>query len=779
MRFFPELPVGFAGFARRALCLVAALVAARVGLGQELTTLHEVVAVDNTRAATRPHVRFEATVTYFRGYERNLFVANGNDAIFVLTSATPPLLPGDRVQIEGTLAPSFHPLVVAESIRVLHPGLPPKPVKATYDDLVKTKYDCRLVTVRGTVRSADIVLSSDRRSTLLELQAEGGEVDVKVDNDSAEALKPLPGAEVEVTGIASGHFDGKMQPTGVEMHVTSIEDVRVIHGAATDPWAIPLTPLDGILGDIKIVNQSRRVRVQGTITYYLPGTAVVLQSGQRSLWVMTETRGELRIGDVADATGFPTLRNGFLALERAEVENSHKAAPIAPVRADWNTLAQSHNIFDLVSIEGDVVMQVREASTDQYILISGGQLFSAILNHPAAINYVPVPPPPEKQIAIGSHVLITGVCIQEHANPFNAQVPFNLLLRSTDDITVLHKPSLLSVRNLLTALGLSGVVLLAMGLWGWLLKRKVSRQTETLSARIAAEAALERRMKQLETRRSRILEAINGTVPLGKVLEEIAEMTSFRMNGARCWIELESGLRLGSHPPISKEFRPICAAIPGRGDEVLGSICIALAIEDGHIGEAQAASEAEALSVATKLAALAMETRRLYSDLVHRSEFDLLTETHNRFSLEKHLEMRVDEARRTGGAFGLIYIDLNEFKQINDLYGHSVGDHYLQEVARRMQQQLRGSDLLARLGGDEFAVLLPVQVATADVAAIASRLTACFQEPFVLGEITLRGSASIGMALYPDDGLCSRSLLRAADAAMYVAKFSRKQTTEV
>ena len=101
------------------------------------------------------------------------------------------------------------------------------------------------------------------------------------------------------------------------------------------------------------------------------------------------------------------------------------------------------------------------------------------------------------------------------------------------------------------------------------------------------------------------------------------------------------------------------------------------------------------------LAALAIETRRLYTDLLRRSEFDLLTDIQNRFSLEKHLDALIERARETAGIFGLIYIDLDGFKLVNDRYGHQVGDLYLQEAAARMKHQLRPGDILARLGGDD------------------------------------------------------------------------------
>jgi diguanylate cyclase (GGDEF)-like protein len=103
------------------------------------------------------------------------------------------------------------------------------------------------------------------------------------------------------------------------------------------------------------------------------------------------------------------------------------------------------------------------------------------------------------------------------------------------------------------------------------------------------------------------------------------------------------------------------------------------------------------------------------------------------------MDAQIEEARANAGIFGLIYVDLDGFKQVNDLYGHHIGDLYLQEVARRMKQQLRSHDLLARLGGDEFAVLLPMVRNRAGVEEIAQRLEHCFNEPLTLeGQFTAR-----------------------------------------
>jgi diguanylate cyclase (GGDEF)-like protein len=147
---------------------------------------------------------------------------------------------------------------------------------------------------------------------------------------------------------------------------------------------------------------------------------------------------------------------------------------------------------------------------------------------------------------------------------------------------------------------------------------------------------------------------------------------------------------------------------------------------------------------------------------------------YNRFSLERHLQELIDKARANESTFGLIYVDLDDFKMINDLYGHHVGDLYLQEVSARMKRQLRSGDALGRLGGDEFAALVTVVRGRADVEEIAQRLERCFDAPFTMEGHVLRGAASVGIAMYPENGTTSDSLLNSADSAMYLNKNNRR-----
>jgi diguanylate cyclase (GGDEF)-like protein len=744
-----------------------------------LTTLRAIHELTKTEANQALPVAFEATVTYFNSNFRYLFVQDDGQAIFVFAPVDTTLAPGDRILVRGVTHAEFRPDVVSDSITLLRHGILPKALPVSFDQLMSGKLDCLFVTIRGQVRAANLVLRPDVRSSItfkvhvayLEVLTDGGYVDVIVNSTDENVLKSLLDAEVEVTGATGGKYDGKWHQIGVVVRTNGFSEVKILKRASASPWSLPITPMGEVLTGYHVHNLTRRVRVRGTITYYQPGyyrpgSAIVLQNGAQSLWVESLTDRPLRIGDLVDATGIPDVASGSPTLTHAEVKDSMVQAPIAPLNVTGQQLSDANmaglHHYDLVSIEGQVVMEAREASQDEYVLLHDGQLFSAIFHHPDSTSELPVPA--MRQIPLGSRIRVTGICMLQDTTLFSGNAPFNILLRSFDDITVVAKPSWLNIRNLMLIVSLLLLTVVAVSAWGWTLERKVRRQSNAMTARVEEEAALERR-------RSQILEDINRSRPLAEILEKIAEMVSFRLNGAPCWCKLADGPRLGTTLPEAVRQHTVSEEIPARSGAPLGTLFAAIGPDAKPCDD-----EIDALKMGSRLASLAIETRRLYSDLVHRSEFDLLTDIQNRFSLDKHLDALIDKARQEAGIFGLIYIDLDEFKKINDDCGHLVGDIYLQEVALRMTRQLRPGDMLARLGGDEFAVLVPVIRCRADVAEIALRLERCFDEPFAIEGSILHGSASIGLALYPEDGKTKDSLLSTADTAMYKAKNSRRNT---
>ena len=149
---------------------------------------------------------------------------------------------------------------------------------------------------------------------------------------------------------------------------------------------------------------------------------------------------------------------------------------------------------------------------------------------------------------------------------------------------------------------------------------------------------------------------------------------------------------------------------------------------------------------------------------------DILTHLPNRAMLLERLQIMLNVAKRQGTQVGVLFIDLDNFKTINDSLGHYAGDQLLKRLAQRLQACLRSVDLVGRLGGDEFLVIISGLERTEDVIPIAEKIAECISEPFALEGQTLGVSGSIGISMYPQDGESTDTLIRNADAAMYLAK---------
>ncbi len=168
-------------------------------------------------------------------------------------------------------------------------------------------------------------------------------------------------------------------------------------------------------------------------------------------------------------------------------------------------------------------------------------------------------------------------------------------------------------------------------------------------------------------------------------------------------------------------------------------------------------------------------TERRYSEmrLDMLANHDPLTGLPNRSYFQDFLGHALARAQRDKSQVSLLFIDLDRFKHINDSQGHEVGDQVLRIVASRLADQLRADDFVARLGGDEFAVILIHPPASRAASRVARKLNQVLAESFKLGQRRYAIGASIGISVYPDDGLDANTLLRQADLAMYQAKHSR------
>ncbi|HET7313203.1 putative bifunctional diguanylate cyclase/phosphodiesterase [Salinisphaera sp.] len=164
------------------------------------------------------------------------------------------------------------------------------------------------------------------------------------------------------------------------------------------------------------------------------------------------------------------------------------------------------------------------------------------------------------------------------------------------------------------------------------------------------------------------------------------------------------------------------------------------------------------------------EHKALEETLVHRAHHDALTGLPNHDSLRRQLQGAIAAARDTGDEVAVMYLDLDDFKQINDIGGHDIGDHYLKTLAARLRNRVRDADTLARVGGDEFVLVTVGADLTETLSDLARRLQSAFKEPVVVAGQAFTAQCSIGIALYPDHGDDAETLLKRADLTMYMAK---------
>jgi diguanylate cyclase (GGDEF)-like protein len=259
-----------------------------------------------------------------------------------------------------------------------------------------------------------------------------------------------------------------------------------------------------------------------------------------------------------------------------------------------------------------------------------------------------------------------------------------------------------------------------------------------------------------------------GASHVGTLLNAVAWPTSILLISASVWI------RPRRTSPLVLEQAP-SFVLPGLAAGAALTILFVGSLH--HVGAVALVLALATLVIAGVRASLSLVSlRAMTEDRRRQAVTDQLTGLGNRRALFQLLDAYFGEATDPDGpttSLAFMFVDLNAFKEVNDSFGHAIGDELLRQLGARLQGSLRGSDLLVRLGGDEFAVAL--MDAGADYAAtVAQRLIGRIEEPFSLQSVRTAVSASIGIALSPKDAIGAADLVRCADLAMYRAKLGKK-----
>jgi diguanylate cyclase (GGDEF)-like protein len=759
-----------------------------------LTSIAAVRHLSAAEAAKGLPVDVTGVVTYSNAAENDLFIEEGNGWIYVQPDKRYySIAQGSRVEVKGTTGASYSTQIVATSIQEIGKAPLPQPAFLSYHEAVKRENDCRYVTLQGIVRAASYQTTAGSSLYLLRMEDGDKMVDAVMPDYPEFSPSRLLDATVRVTGALGGTFDvTNDRILGLRLNVNRSSAIRVVHAGDEGTAAQEPMPLAELLKSNEVLRDRHRVFTSGVVTLYDPGEKLVVQDGDSSLLVETRQTDPVSIGRRVEVTGFATAVDGVAGLDSGQfsiVPGGTAVTPHAITFADAMT-----GLYDdkLVSIEGEVISQTRENHLDTIILRSGNRVFPVLFRKPAS-DVDPFPAYPW-----GTRIRATGVCVVHVRGFWGAVESIQVQVRSPQDIAVVAKASWWTLKHLfLVTSSMLGFALLALA-WGLRMRWRLLDKEKQLRQKSEQETSRLSTLARMEQQRSRILELINSFQPLPIVLAAIQAYADEMWAGRRGYTHVLTNRRLelmtrtfltpeanarledldpsvseeacaeavrshglvGPNPSRNVWSRPILSS---RG-EVLGTMTF-----EGGAGDPLPLNM-EAFEFGCNLAAIAIDNRRLYEDVLHRSEHDQLTGLANRTLVHRRLEEALEQAHASQRHAALLYLDLDDFKNVNDSYTHRVGDAYLIEVAQRFKHCLRERDTLGRIGGDEFIAVL-TDVEDAEIAhGIADRLVHAMDEPFAIEGHTIRGAVSIGLAFYPSSSSSAIGIMQFADHAMYAAK---------
>jgi diguanylate cyclase (GGDEF)-like protein len=347
-------------------------------------------------------------------------------------------------------------------------------------------------------------------------------------------------------------------------------------------------------------------------------------------------------------------------------------------------------------------------------------------------------------------------------------------------------------------------------------RHTLEKRVDLRTAELSAEVSERRRAERLNRDRYRVLEMLVRDEDTPKILQALTEAVAHNSAALSCALHLLDGDKLTlaaqSSLPSTLASRiqqiatcnldaPECVALGQKGIHAVGDLRQAhkpwsellfangaqsvwtapiFAGDDRPLGTISAysllmhppgESDIEFLQTSCQLASLVLERHRMNEELIQRAYHDPLTGLGNRRLGKKGLESAIQRAQRDGRGVGVLWIDLDKFKEINDTHGHPAGDFVLREMAYRLTTRMRRGDTVARMGGDEFMVVVERMEERDNAEQVATELLKILAQPIQMGETQLSVTASIGISAYPGDGDSAEVLEQRADLAMYDAKF--------
>jgi diguanylate cyclase (GGDEF)-like protein/PAS domain S-box-containing protein len=730
-----------------------------------LRTVQEIFSLTKAEAAKAYPIDLETVVNYSDPEWGLLFIQDQTGVTFIDVHGSSAVFPiGARIRIRAvsSVGPAGVPAIAQAKIVVVGNGLLPSPERRTIAELDAGVAESHRIVTEGVLRSCD-----ENWDRVCYRVFDGKEmlwlVVPQLDSNTSQSLI---GATVKATGVAGQHVNQANKRVGAQLFVNSLNDIEVETPPLQFSFSSSIVPIQDLRAqdaDERFVHQ---VHVRGRVTWQSPGLFSI-QDNSGVLFVETKKDIAVHTGSIMDAIGFPN--HGQFGLELSDsvvrlLAVHSNSSGIAPLQTTAGEVLK-HSLYGRrVHLKARLVSQSTNAAEFIYQLEEGDQRFSAVLmRNDASVAAVGLAP--------DSVLELTGLALLQGEN-HEGGGSFLLLIESPSDIVVRGGFGWLTLRRALIILcGIAFCVIVPLA-WGMMLRRTVRKQTAIIRARLENELHLESKYRRLFERN---LAAVFFWRPDGAIID--CNMAFVKLLGlqsredliGRSYWDMEidperrEQLRSSLQEEKSLSNRGACLRRDDGGTVFLLTNITPVYSPQGLLYETTAID-------VTQLRLNQAELQSAKDAAVHDSLNDPLTGLPNRRFLSNALSVILVEAQKEASTIALLYMDLSEFKLVNDSLGHPVGDALLAQVAARLRSWIREGDLLARLGGDEFMVVMHNIHAREEAVQMAEEMLEAIANPFEVKGHILAIGASIGISIFPDDAADAEELIQQADSAMYVAK---------
>ena len=762
---------------RASVAVVLSAVVLAVGpsraFGQPTTELTNVRAIRHLKQLSPVGipVHIRAVATYYDTVAPNLFVQDDTAGIWVDLRGlkVPPPSPGDVIDLHGLAGSGFSPYIANPRWTVVGKSAPPKPVHLTYGDAATGSWDSQWVQVDGVVRS--FVQQAEGSVLVIDVATPTGAFKVRVPDYHGPFPMDLVDAKVRFNGVCGAAFNSRNQFVSFHLMMPSLKNLEVLEPAPKDLFALPATAIGDIHRFSADLTDDREIKVRGTVTAIFPKQGIYLTDGTAGLYAESQDGTPMVEGDQVEVIGFPAAGSFSPVLKSARIRPTGKHFVPVTYTVDGRAALKGAYDAQLVKIEGTLKYSREHLSRRVFVFESRDHVTfeAAFARQPSQlINIDP-----------GSRIALIGVCsvrADENGNPLE----FEVVLRTPADIQILSVPPWLTTQR--AAYIVSALIFAMMtGIaWAFILRRRIRQQTEVITRKLKNEMALEEKYRNIFERNlagiyvaSRDSEILDCNDACARVLgfKSRQQLLENRERAGKIIREIHSNSS-GDSFATAREGKFV------RPDGTEGwALCSIRATGEGQDGGQ--AFEGSLVDIT--------ERKRAEEQVQTLAYFDSLTGLPNRTLAKDRLTQTLGIAKQNRERIGLLYLDIDSFKIVNDCLGHSVGDELLQQIAQRLRLCASEGDMIARLGGDEFLIALGPINTYSDVAVLAERVARDLNPPFNLHGHSLTVTSSIGISIFPDHGEDAETLIKNADAAMYASKgrgrntfsfFSEEMTTQ-